>query len=231
MADKEFNGIGTLNERSLHAYLKRCLEPDTRFHEVKVGRYTADILNESGIIEIQTRSFSNFRRKLTVLLSEQPVTVVYPIAAVKRIIWVNPETGEPTPPRKSPKKGSLYDLCSELIYIPELLCSEKLKFRLVFMEITDIRSLTGWSRDRKKGSERTDCLPVAIHSELTIGSREDYRLFLPPGLPEVFKVKDFARMAHITPRLAGKVLYVLKTVGIVRVSGKERNAFLYETVK
>ena len=39
-------GVGTLGEKTLHAVLKRMIEPNMARHEVKLGRYTADVLNE-----------------------------------------------------------------------------------------------------------------------------------------------------------------------------------------
>ena len=58
-----FQGIGRLNEGSLHKTLKLYFEPDITRHEIKIGRFVADILNEDGIIEIQTRAFRNMKKK------------------------------------------------------------------------------------------------------------------------------------------------------------------------
>ena len=52
-------GIGTLGEKSLHAALKLYYEPDSSRHEIPVGQYVADIVNEEGIIEIQTKHLSS----------------------------------------------------------------------------------------------------------------------------------------------------------------------------
>lgn len=78
------NGIGTLGEKTLHAALKAYYEPDAESHEIKIGRYIADIVGENGIIEIQTRSFDKLRKKLEAFLSVAHVSVVYPVAAVKK---------------------------------------------------------------------------------------------------------------------------------------------------
>ena len=48
-------GIGTLSEKTLHAVLKAYYEPDEDNQEVAVNGYYADIYNQDGIIEIQTR--------------------------------------------------------------------------------------------------------------------------------------------------------------------------------
>lgn len=57
------NGIGTIGEKTLHAALKAYYEPDAESHEIKIGRYIADIVGENGIIEIQTQSFDKLRKK------------------------------------------------------------------------------------------------------------------------------------------------------------------------
>ena len=44
--------------------------------------------------EIQTRQFHLLNAKLTALLPECPVTVVYPVIRRKRVTWIDPETGE-----------------------------------------------------------------------------------------------------------------------------------------
>ena len=101
--------IGVLSEKTLHSVIKRFIEPNEALQEVKVGGYYADIKNDDGIFEVQTRSFNKLRAKLTSYLETEKVTVVYPIPAVKRLIWIDAQTGELTSPRKSPKRGSYFD--------------------------------------------------------------------------------------------------------------------------
>lgn len=48
--------------KTLHAALKAYYEPDAESHEIKIGRYIADIVGENGIIEIQTQSFDKLRK-------------------------------------------------------------------------------------------------------------------------------------------------------------------------
>ena len=62
--DRSKKGIGTLGEKTLHAVLKNYYEPFEQNHEIKVGRFVADIVGEQGVIEIQTRSFGNLLDKL-----------------------------------------------------------------------------------------------------------------------------------------------------------------------
>lgn len=85
--------IGRLNERTLHLTLKNMLEPDPAFHEVKYLGYVADIKRGNEIIEIETRSFANLRKKLDAFLEDCTVTLVYPVACPKYVVWVDPVTG------------------------------------------------------------------------------------------------------------------------------------------
>lgn len=98
-------GIGTLGEKTLHVVLKYTFEPDATKHEIKIESYCADIKNDKGIIEIQTRSFNALRKKLAFFLENQVVTIVYPIPKRKWIIWIDDKTGKTTDKRKSPKVG------------------------------------------------------------------------------------------------------------------------------
>lgn len=221
------NDIGTLSEKTLHAVLKYYYEPDSAKHEVKIGRYVADIAGESGIFEIQTRSFSALRGKLDAFLPQSEVTVVYPIAVLKWICWVDPADGTVCQKRKSPKKGCIYDALAELYKIKAFLRHPRLHVRLVLLELTDYRLLDGYGADRKKGATRGDRIPEKMIDEVCIDTPDDYIRFLPEGLPAVFTSKDFAACAAIRKPLAQIALNVLKEVGAVCVCGKQGRALLY----
>ena len=45
IAEKDRGGIGTYNEKTLHAVLKNFFEPDSAYHEIPVNNYIADIKN------------------------------------------------------------------------------------------------------------------------------------------------------------------------------------------
>ena len=87
-------GIGTLGEKSIHAVLKYYFDENPDTHEQSVGDSVADIVGADGVIEIQTRMFQRLNRKLDALLPVCPVTVVYPVVRRKRLIWIDPQTGE-----------------------------------------------------------------------------------------------------------------------------------------
>ena len=154
------NGIGVLSEKTLHSVIKRFIEPDEALQEVKVGGYYADIKNDDGIFEIQTRSLNKLRAKLLSYLETEKVTVVFPIPAVKRLIWIDAETGELTAPRKSPKHGSYFDAFPELYKLDMLIANESLCVLLLMVDMDEYRCLNGWSADGKKGSTRHERYPI-----------------------------------------------------------------------
>ena len=61
-------GIGTLSEKTVHAVLKNYYAPDEDMHEIPIENFVADIFDGEAVIEIQTRSFQNMRRKLAAFL-------------------------------------------------------------------------------------------------------------------------------------------------------------------
>lgn len=222
-------GIGTLGERTLHAVLKCYLEPDETLHEVKIGRRVADIARENEIVEIQTRSFGRLREKLDRFLRERPVTVVYPIARIKWIYWLNEEDGSLTEKRRSPKTGAPWDAFYELYQLRPMLGSAGLRFQLLFLDIEEYRLLNGWSADRKRGCTRFERIPLSLRGELLLDSPGSWLSMVPPGLPEPYTSRDFAKVAVLSRPTAQKALSVLLQTGAVERVGKEKNSYLYRT--
>ena len=218
-------GIGTLSERALHRILKLSVEPNEEFHEKKILGSVADIQNERGIIEIQTRAFERLVPKLSKFLSEHTVEVLYPIARQKRLHWIDPETGEISPPRKSPKAGKPSDAFYELYKIRAFLGRENFSVRLVFLDMEEYRYRNGYGKDKKRGAPRIERIPTAFCEEMLLASREDYRIFLPASLGEEFTAKQYAKAIGQKPRYAYLGLRILKDcfglISHVRTEGRE----------
>ncbi len=224
---KEGNGIGTLGEKTVHAILKNYLVSDISCHEIKVGSFYADIVNENGIIEIQTRNFDKLRKKLEVFLNLQPVTIVYPVPHTKWIRWVNEETGEISPPRKSPKSGTPYMIFPELYKIKNYLLHPNLRIHIILINLEEYRFLNGWSKNKKRGSTRCDGIPTQLVDEVYVHSLSEYRKLIPPTLIENFTSKDFQKAAGLSQRAAVTALNILHYVGAVKRLGKKGRAYLY----
>lgn len=228
--------IGTLSEKSLHAAVKLYFEPHNDCQEVKIGDFVADIVGEDGIIEIQTRSFSRMKRKLSQFLAASPVTVVYPVAVNKTVICIDENTGAVTSKRKSPKHGSIYSIFDELWGIKEFLTNENLTLCMLMIDVEELRmyggdvpKYGGKKQRSPKGYFKSDRLPTKLHDEIYIRSLEDYRIFLPKDMPEQFTVKDFAYASGISSFTAGQALHLLRDIGVVEHIGKQGRAYLYET--
>ncbi|MGN1187112.1 MAG: hypothetical protein ACI4R6_01355 [Lachnospiraceae bacterium] len=227
-SEHERNGIGTLSEKTIHSILKNYLEPDTSFHEIRTDRYVADIRTPEGIYEIQTRQFNKLRGKLDSFLNEYPVTVVYPIAHTKYLRWIDSETGEISAPHKSPKRGVFQEVFYELYKIKPYLTHPNFHLLLMLIDLEEYRFLNGWSKDKKRGSSRSDRIPTALYAQEAIMSPSDYMKLIPDTVPPRFTVKDYAKACHITQTVAQPAMNVLCHVGVIEHVGKVRNAYLYE---
>ena len=224
------DGIGTLGEKTLHAVLKNYFEPDESRHEVKIRNYVADIAGENGIIEIQTRQFNKLRKKLSSFLSFSNVTVVYPIAGTKWLVWIDELTGEATKKRKSPKNGKPYEIFWELYKIKPLLNNPHLHLCIVMLDIEEYRSLNGWSENKKRGSTRYDRIPIAIADEIYINNTAEYSKLIPEKLEAHFTSKEFAHASNLTLSASQTALNVLYSVGAITRVGKQGNSYIYERV-
>ncbi len=227
-SEHERSGIGTLGERTLHLILKNYFEPDPSCHEQKVGRYVADIKNDSGITEIQTRGFGRLRKKLTAFSKEFPVNVVFPVARTKHISWLDPESGEVTKRRKSPKHGQPWDILYELYALRPIMPLTNVTFTLVFVDMDDFRLLNGWSTDRKRGSSRYERIPTTLCDIITLQKPADYVLLVPEQLGDSFTAAEFAKATKMTSRTTGRAIQTLVTLGVIEHTENIGRAYVYK---
>ncbi len=223
-------GIGTLGEKTLHAVLKAALDPDTFHHEQKVGPYVADVYDGRRFIEIQTRALYRLRGKLEYFLTLGPVTVVYPVPALKWMIWLGKD-GTATPRRKSPKQAGPWEILPELYGLKPLLGREGLSFCVLLLEVEEYRLKNGWDDSGKRGSTRFDRLPVDLLGQVSFAAPGDFLKLVPDILPEEFTAKEFSKAAKLSPSKAGTALNVLYGVGAVERTGKRGSAYLYRRAR
>ncbi len=222
------NGIGTLSEKTIHAVLKQYYVPEESCHEQKVAGFVADAFTGSEIVEIQTRNFNALRRKLEAYLPLYDVTIVYPIAHTRYLRYINPETGEITPPRKSPKTGRIYQIFPELYRIKPFLNDEHLHIRIALLDVEEFRFLDGRGTNKRKGATKSNAFPLDFVQETVLQSPADYIQLLPEGLPMPFSTKDYKKAAHVTQSLASVALNILLAMDIVERVGKTGNLYLYQ---
>jgi hypothetical protein len=98
------NNIGSLNEQPLHAALKKWYAGAEGRVAVLIDGFVIDVHLNNAIIEIQTGNFSSIKTKITQLVSDCNLKLVYPIAAEKWLLkYPEGESGRAIT-RKSPKK-------------------------------------------------------------------------------------------------------------------------------
>lgn len=223
-------GIGTLSEKLLHRTLKYYYEPDPEKHEVPVGSFFADILNECGVTEIQTGSFFHIDRKLGEFLKVCPVTLIAPVVRRKRVIYIDPATGEMTKPRISPKKGRTEQVFRELIHIRNRLADEGLVVAVPLIDADEYRVRREKKRAfRDKGYDRAELVPTALVSESVFVTREDWLMLLPEGL-DGFTARELKEALALDPRLAQEMCASLAFAGALKREGRRGN-YIYYRVK
>ena len=181
------NLITTYMERSLHRSLKNHFCPDETKHEIKIGRYVADVCDGKTIFEIQTGSFSPLRKKLQFYLENTDfnIVVVRPIAQNRKIFWLDEASGElKKAPRISSRHETLASGIADIYYINEFLGNPRLSFCFVLMEIDEVRLLNGYGKQKKIRATSVDRLAGEIYSINYIKCKEDIANAIFPLLPD-----------------------------------------------
>lgn len=229
--------IGGLGERTLHLVLKYMAEPDRGYHEVKCGRFFADIRRENEIIEVQTRNLYTMKKKLAEFAAmpcgdgeSVSVTVIHPIVESKTLIWVEPETGELSGFRKSPKREGIYGAFREISSLGEVLALGNVGFILPVLRCDEYKLKCGRSHDGKKfGAARLNRIPTEYIGEYRFPCPRDFLRLLPVDLLSApFTVKSLCSSLGIDSRSSYSLLRTLSFSGVIRKSGKLARADLYE---
>lgn len=225
--EHERYNIGTYKEKKLHIILKKYFEPNEDYHEVPTNGFIADVRRDGVITEIETNGFSGLGGKLAAYLPEYHVNLVYPLAAKKYVSWIDPETREISPRKKSPVKATAYDLLFELVRILPYVKNENISFISPLLEIDEYKLRDGWSRDGKRGAHRFERMPTDIYGMIVLSCDDDFRQYIPENCTGEFTVKDFSAGAHIRENDARAVIKVLEARGVIGKSGKRGRAFVY----
>jgi hypothetical protein len=224
--------IGGLNEKSLHRQLKEHYRTEDSLVEEKVLSYVVDVVNPGELVEIQTGNFSGMRKKLSVLLSENKVKLVYPVASQTMISVYEKDGRTLRSRRKSPKKGSLYSSAAELLYIAELLPHPGLSVEVLIVKQEEIRLDDGNGSWRRKGISIDDRVLIEVEQSILFTKKTDYMTLLPAGLPSPFGNKEVAGAlvginAKARPKLAGQITYLLRKLELIEITSKEGNRLLF----
>lgn len=222
-SEKERSGIGTLNEKCIHAALKNYFSNDYD-QEAKIGSFYADIVTENGIFEIQTRNFNKLNKKLEVMLSVCHVTVVYPYEKRTRVISVSDTNGEVLREGGFRSNNSLTDFFLELYRIKSFLTDPNLSICIAELDVERVNYVSDKTGRRRKRGAYTKT-PLALRREIYLEKPSDYFSLLPEDLPEEFTVKEL--QGYIKATDVKLMLEILLYLGVVDKVGKKGNAEVY----
>ena len=224
---KRYSGIGRLGEKTLHRTLKYLLEPDSSYHEVEFLGSVADIKNQEGIIEIQTRELDKLAPKLEKFLPQINVTIVHPVIERKTIHYIDTYTGESLPPRKSPIRKHPHSALPELAKLLDFIPNDNLTIFLVFINAEDIRRLHGKIRVGRKSTAKIDCIPTSVNSVLVLNKTRDYIALLPKNLLSGFTAAEFERITRLKGLDAHISIKFLMKLGVLTREKGDGGAYLY----
>ena len=253
-ADGGYDGIGRLGEKQMHAAIKRFICPNTSCHEIKIDgsagciekhasaeddsekakkkerKFVADVLDGGTVYEIQTGLFAPLREKIRWILDNTSynIVLIHPIAEVKWISTISRD-GRIGPRKKSPKKESLRDIAGELYFISEFLSSPRFSLVILTLEAEQYKKNTA-AEGKRPRYKKYELIPIALLRAHIFRTLDDYRIFIPDDLPEVFTVKDFSARSKIVGLDAYSIVKTLTALGFFEPSGNIGRAAAY-TIK
>jgi hypothetical protein len=221
------NGINTYNEKSLHADLKQWYARPGDQLEMRVDGFIIDLVRGDLLVEIQTSSVNKLKRKLARLAQNHAVRLVFPVALEKWIVRLPVAESQEPQRRKSPKRGRVEQIFSQLVYIPSLLENENFSLEVLLIREEEVRRFEHKKAWRRKGwvTHERRLLEVVDHRVFT--TPRDLACLLPENIPSPFTVRDVARKIGQPDWLTRKMIYCLKALGIIAAQGKRGNAVLY----
>lgn len=220
--------IGQLRERSLHRAIIEWISEPGDEPEVRVDGYVADLVRGRQIIEIQTGNFSAIKFKLKRLLENHSVRLVFPIAQEKWIVTKDEAGQKILSRRKSPKRGSLLDLFTELVRIPELINHPDFSLTVLLIQTEEIRCDDGQGSWRRKGVSIINRHLLKVVQKVEFNHLEDFSVFLPKELPEAFLNKDLAKLLKVPLYRSRRIVYCLSKMGLIEETGRIRNGKIYQ---
>ncbi|MDR0599948.1 MAG: hypothetical protein LBG84_07710 [Treponema sp.] len=221
-----FRGIGQENESGLHRALKFFYAEPGRTEETLDG-FVCDAIGPGGeAVEIQTGNFSALKNKVPLLAARGKVRLIYPVIVNKNIELYDAE-GNLLSRRKSPRKGTAWDIFNELIYAPGLVGLPGLTVEIALVDATERRRDDGKGSWRRKGISIEDRILDSWREGVVLEKKSHWLRFLP--LEGEFTAKTMAPAARISPVLARKTLYVLEKAGLVEKPRKEGRSWVYRT--
>jgi hypothetical protein len=217
-------------ESTLHRQLKALYAPAAEHREVVLDGYRIDAVAGGRLIEIQSAPLGAIRDKVRTLLQRHDVLVVKPLAARTLIVkCLAARTRRQNETRRySPKRRTYLDVFEELVHFVGAFPHPRLALDVVLVDVEERRVPSRRRRRFGRDYKVADRSLLGIEGRLSLRTPADLVALLPPELPQPFTTEHLARLAEIPRWLAQKMAYCLRQTGAVEVTGKSRNAWLYD---
>jgi len=171
------------------------------------------------------------KKKVLGFAASGKVRIIHPIAVTKKIEMYDGD-GSFLYRRKSPKKGSPWNLFDALLYAPELPLISGVAIEVVMVDIVEKRVNDGKGARRRKGISIKDRELAVWRESILFEKPADYLRFVPFKKGEEFTVPLLAGRAEVGKDAARKALYVLAKMKIVKRTGaKKGRAWVYKRAK
>jgi hypothetical protein len=226
MTSEDYNGIGTLSERSLHAALKEWYRKPGDEVEVELEGYVIDLIRNDLLIEIQTTNFNAMKDKLLSLIPNHHIRLVHPVARVR---WVVREelNGKEISRRRSPKRSNLLNVFEELVSIPGMLSHHNFELEVLEVFEEQVMQNDGKGSWRRRGWSVVDRRLIDVAESHLFKEPNDFIKLIPPDLDQPFTNSDLAKALGCTTRIAQKFTYCLRKMKVLKQKGKRGNAILH----
>jgi len=222
------SGIGLLNEKPLHASLKKWYaQPGDQF-EVTVDGFVIDIVRDDLLLEIQTSNFASVKLKLIELVHAHRIRLIYPIAQEKWIVKRTKDNSAGVTRRKSPKRGRMEDLFWEMVSFPHLLMNPNFSLEVLLIKEEEMRRYEGKGNWRRRGWVIEERRLLGVVDRMLFREAVGLQALLPEKVGETFTTRDLAEVMGIRRQLAQKMAYCLRKARVIELIGKQRRANLYE---
>lgn len=215
-------GIGSLNEKPLHALLKEWYAGPGDRLEVSVDGFVIDIVRGDLLVEIQTRGFSSIKAKLVKLLVSRRIRLVYPVPSERWIVKLprDDDPGIEAARRRSPKRGRVEDVFREMVSLPELIAHPRFSVEVLFTREEDVRRYDARRAWRKDGWVTVDRRLMGVTGRRLLEGPSDWRALVLPMSQGPFTARELARALGVRRDLAQKMVYCLRRAKVISLDGK-----------
>jgi hypothetical protein len=235
--------INTYSESSLHKTLKNiyALENGCRTEVERDGKIYDIVDNSGNIIEIQTKNVSKLLAKtMSILQNQQKIKIVYPVI-IEKHIELYEKDGKCISRRKSPIKGSIYDIFTELTGLYPVLLDKNFSLDILEITITEhrihmsepVQSPNGRRRFCKTWN-KTDKILDEILRTHTFCTAEDYLSLIPQQCLPKFSAKELSAALKENKSLPASaasraylMIWVLNKMNLIKIKEIKNRSHYY----